>query len=358
MIEQISIVIVSIWTLFLVFQLSFRTTHENQELREFPLVSILIPLRNEAHNVKRLCENLEELNYPKSKIEILFADDESDDDTFDLLKKYLPNNAQVFGSIPNNQNLVGKSRVLSFLANKAQGEYLLFTDADMLFHPDWVQNMISQTSHGSKILVGFTEVRGEGWWSKMQNIDWLSNEWIIHCFSKVGVYLAAWGNNMLISKKDYLETGGFEEIGPTIVEDVALMRACLKKDGQLKVVSSVQAVGSTHSIGGIMELIQQRKRWMSGIKGLNPIWFIGYLIKLFFWPALVFLIVINIKWLILFFIALFCKILIYQKVPQRQTKKPSIIQVLCFECYDFVFYLITFVFYFLPFHTIWKGRNY
>ena len=51
--------------------------------------SIVIPFRNEAKNLPDLLKSIEALNYPKHLFEIIFVDDDSVDDSVDIIKKVL-----------------------------------------------------------------------------------------------------------------------------------------------------------------------------------------------------------------------------------------------------------------------------
>jgi len=55
--------------------------------KNHPVVSIIIPVYNEINVLQRRIENLKELNYPKSKLEIVFVDGGSTDGSTGLLEK-------------------------------------------------------------------------------------------------------------------------------------------------------------------------------------------------------------------------------------------------------------------------------
>jgi glycosyltransferase involved in cell wall biosynthesis len=57
--------------------------------RNFPLVSIIIPCRNEAKFIEKCLDSLIEQNYPKEKMEILVVDGMSEDKTREIIKDYL-----------------------------------------------------------------------------------------------------------------------------------------------------------------------------------------------------------------------------------------------------------------------------
>ena len=51
--------------------------------------SIVIPFRNEAENLPDLLKSIETLNYPKHLFEIIFVDDESEDNSVEIIQKVL-----------------------------------------------------------------------------------------------------------------------------------------------------------------------------------------------------------------------------------------------------------------------------
>jgi glycosyltransferase involved in cell wall biosynthesis len=54
--------------------------------KDFPFTSILIPIRNEVHYIRKCLDAVLKQDYPAEQIEILIADGMSDDGTRDLLK--------------------------------------------------------------------------------------------------------------------------------------------------------------------------------------------------------------------------------------------------------------------------------
>src|SRR5690554_3288513 len=66
-------------------------------LKDYPSISVIIPLRNESRNIERLSTNLSRQSYEGSW-EIIFVDDDSSDNTVSKLKRYLPVNASIIKS--------------------------------------------------------------------------------------------------------------------------------------------------------------------------------------------------------------------------------------------------------------------
>jgi len=54
--------------------------------------SIIIPFRNEATHLPDLLKTIETLNYPKHLFEIIFIDDNSEDDSAEIIRKAINSN--------------------------------------------------------------------------------------------------------------------------------------------------------------------------------------------------------------------------------------------------------------------------
>jgi len=51
--------------------------------------SIVIPFRNEAENLPELLKSLSNLEYPKDLFEVILVDDDSEDDSVEIIRKIL-----------------------------------------------------------------------------------------------------------------------------------------------------------------------------------------------------------------------------------------------------------------------------
>ena len=112
------------------------------EPQEQPLVSVCVPARNEEFNLPVCLDSL--LSQTYGNIEILVYDDESDDETPNILRRYQdldPRVKQVTTSqLEDGWN--GKQFACGQMAQQAKGAWLLFTDADVRFTPDCVHRTL------------------------------------------------------------------------------------------------------------------------------------------------------------------------------------------------------------------------
>ena len=100
-----------------------------------PRVSVVVPARNEERNIAACLEALLGLDYPD--FEILVVDDDSTDATAAIVAEFAARDARIrslqlsqIARDPREGFRSGKSYVLAQAAREAQGEWLLFVDAD------------------------------------------------------------------------------------------------------------------------------------------------------------------------------------------------------------------------------------
>lgn len=112
--------------------ISFHYLPDKVKLTKTPGVSVLIPARDEEHNIDMLLSQLSRITY--SPLEIIVYDDCSKDATATVVKRYADNNQHIriiYGkTLP--EGWLGKNYACHRLAEEATGEMLLFLDADVM----------------------------------------------------------------------------------------------------------------------------------------------------------------------------------------------------------------------------------
>lgn len=110
-------------------------TAPRENTRASPTVSILVPARNEADHIEECVRSLIGQNY--EKLEVLVLDDQSTDETsaivqhiIDELPAAQKSHLRLLHGEPLPQGWTGKNFACYQLAQHAQGDYFLFTDAD------------------------------------------------------------------------------------------------------------------------------------------------------------------------------------------------------------------------------------
>ena len=109
-----------------------------------PFVSVVIPARDEAHNIERVLTSLTASDYPG--FELIVVDDRSSDGTGQLARRVRPRHAdrvEVVDGEPLPEGWLGKPWACFQGAAHAAGELLLFTDADTEHGPDLLLRSVS-----------------------------------------------------------------------------------------------------------------------------------------------------------------------------------------------------------------------
>jgi len=107
-----------------------------------PLVSIIVAARNEENNISRCVNSLLSQNY--SNCEIIAVNDCSDDSTgtiLDELARIHPKLKVIHGN-PLPEGWMGKAHAMYQGYQAAQGEWLLFTDADTFHAPSLLSGVM------------------------------------------------------------------------------------------------------------------------------------------------------------------------------------------------------------------------
>ncbi|MYH01681.1 MAG: glycosyltransferase [Nitrospira sp. SB0675_bin_23] len=114
-----------------------------QDEDALPAVSVVIPARNEERNLEHALQSVLDLDYPD--IEIIVVNDRSTDTTGAILARTLERDARLavvtIDDLP--AGWIGKPYALHTGAQRARGEFILFTDADIVFRPSALRKAVA-----------------------------------------------------------------------------------------------------------------------------------------------------------------------------------------------------------------------
>lgn len=108
--------------------------------------------------MKELSEKLSDnLNKITQKWEVIFIDDGSTDNSYEIIQN-INNSNQQFKCVRFRKNY-GKSAALAIGFDRAQGEYIITMDADLQDDPAEVKNLIAKLDEGYDLVSGWKKVR-------------------------------------------------------------------------------------------------------------------------------------------------------------------------------------------------------
>lgn len=108
-----------------------------------PSVSIVIPVKNEEPVLERCFDAIDGLDYPKNRLQVVIADGLSTDRSREIAER---RGAKVVSN-PRQTVVSGRNRGFQV----AQGEYVVFTDADCVVRRDWLLGALQAFSGDTAI---------------------------------------------------------------------------------------------------------------------------------------------------------------------------------------------------------------
>ena len=148
-----------------------RANHSASPLESSPKVSIIVAARNEQDALPAALESMLTLDYPD--YEIVLVDDDSRDRTGAIADEWAgrPAGRGRLKVIHNRElppDWYGKVHALHLAASAAAGEWILATDADMVFHPSILRVAMScAREHGVQFLSVVPEFEFGSFWEKV-----------------------------------------------------------------------------------------------------------------------------------------------------------------------------------------------
>lgn len=199
-------------------------------LAQNPLMSILIPARNEEENIKRCIISLTKQDY--KNIEILVLDDNSTDDTVRIVLELSQKDPRIklYSGGPLKKGWLGKSYACWQLSKHARGDYLIFTDADTLHFPNSISgavacllryNLDALSVFPKEIMVTFHERMMVPFGHYI--ILSLMPLYLIRKI-KTALFCTAIGQFMLFKKEVYKKIGGHKSIKGKMLEDIKISK--------------------------------------------------------------------------------------------------------------------------------------
>lgn len=326
-----------------------------------PRISILIAARNEEANILSCLQAIAALDYPTQQLEVWIGDDQSTDKTAQLVHHFIKDRPRFHLKAIQHTvgNARGKANVLAQLAHKATGELFCITDADVQIPTTWLKGLLAHYHESVGMITGVTLVSGKSLFAKLQSLDWLNALSLIKLASDVGKPVTAMGNNMLISKKAYFSTGGYEKIPFSVTEDFELFRAIRQQGWKSRQLLATEVLAFTTPVSNFIDLLQQRKRWMKG--AMQVPWYVLMALagQVAFYPILLYLLIT----MPLIGASIWASKVLLQSVWTSyyliQLKETKLLPYLLFyEIYFILLSLSSVLFYLLPISVKWKDRTY
>jgi 1,2-diacylglycerol 3-beta-glucosyltransferase len=230
---------------------------------DLPFVSVLVAAKNEEAVIGRLVRNLCNLEYGNGQYEVWIIDDNSTDNTPQLLAELKQEYQQLNVFRRSPQASGGKSGALNQVLPLIKGDIIAVFDADAQVTPDMLLQVVPLFQ---KEQVGAVQMRKaianapENFWTKGQMAEMLLDIWFQQQRTAIGGIGELRGNGQFVRRQALVSCGGWNE--ETITDDLDLtIRLHLDKwDIECVFHPPVEEEGVTNATA----LWHQRNRWAEG----------------------------------------------------------------------------------------------
>ena len=261
---------------------------------ELPLISVLVPARDEEENIEACVRSLLALNYPR--FEVLVLDDHSADETYPLLCRLRDRDHRlrvlIGADLP--PDWYGKPFACWQLAHAARGELLLLTDADCVFSPDALLLALgARQEYAADVVSLVPDLRADGFWERLLiPIQYF----VIFAFLPTPLirrtpypwFAAANGAFLFLSRETYFDVDGHRAVRQQLAEDVKFAQH-VKRQGKSLWYGDGSRTYRVRMYRGLDEL------WSGFSKNLFPafshnlpllLWIVFFLVNVFVLPPL------------------------------------------------------------------------
>lgn len=225
-------------------------------------VSIIIAARNESQNIRACLDSIKALSYPTKDLEVIIVDDQSDDDTAQIIKKEYPQ----FTLLHTSKNQTGKKAAIKLASTKASGEWLVFTDADCTVPKHWIQALLSNNKDHIKMVCAPIRIQGdENLISRFQALDNMATMAATANGINRKKYYSANGANMAIKRTTFLDLYQYRNDENIASGDdmFAIQSLAQHEANSIAYTKNSYAIVTTGAEKYWSGLYQQRKRWAS-----------------------------------------------------------------------------------------------
>ena len=221
-----------------------------------PMASVIIPARNEAHNLPKLLRSL--ASQSATPQEVIVVDDGSTDATAELARQL---GAKVITSQPLPDGWRGKTWACHQGAQAASGELLLFVDADTWFERGGLARVLGSYAGGAFSVGPYHAVR--------QPYEDLS------LFFNFNMHVGTvpdglFGQMLLVDRESYRRAGGHEAVKDRILENFVLAGRCRAAAIPARSVTGRGAFSFRMYPHGLAELVEGWTKAFASGAGQTP----------------------------------------------------------------------------------------
>lgn len=244
-----------------------KTVGKKVELSDdLPKYCILLPMRNEPIEViKVLIKNMQKLNYPKDKLDIVMLIDSDDNYLEEAKKLSIPSHFRILSS--EAKFPFTKPKVCNLGLITTDAEYVTVYDAEDAPEPDQLLKVLYKFNEDANVSCVQCRLhynnKNHNWLSKFFNLEYLT--WFsltivgLDRVQNNNAVIPLGGTSQHLKVKELVEMGGWDAVNVTEDCDLGVR---LARKGKRTVIS--ESVTNEIAVKKLKHWIPQRTRWQMG----------------------------------------------------------------------------------------------
>jgi chlorobactene glucosyltransferase len=226
-----------------------------------PLISAIVPARNEVHNIERCARSVLASDYPA--LELIIVDDHSTDGTGELARALAAGDsrARVVTPPPLPEGWFGKQWACTTGAGSARGDILAFFDADTHQRSDFLGRAINvMRDNGADMFTAMGAQEMGSFWERIIQPQVFSMMLVRYGGTETmnrstrAEDKIANGQCILITRASYDELGGHAAVRQFVAEDMALAQRFFR-NGKRVIAALADESFSTRMYTSLRELV-------------------------------------------------------------------------------------------------------
>lgn len=256
-------------------------------------ISIIIPARNEAHNIKACLDAIVNQSYPKQLFEVLVVDDFSTDNTAAIVLEYAAQQVKLISLkefINAGEINAYKKKAIEIGIQQSLGDLIVTTDADCIAPKNWLRVIdgFYKKTNASFIAMPVNYHTPKNFIEAFQCLDFMTLQGITGASVYKRIHSMCNGANLAYTKKVFYEVNGFKGIDSIASGDDMLLMHKIYQQNPQKVffLKSDEVIVQTAPMQTLKEFFNQRIRWASKADQYDDKRIFAVLLLVYFFNAL------------------------------------------------------------------------
>lgn len=237
------------------------------------VISVIIPVRNEAANIPQLLDSLYGQQYPKNLYQVIIVNDHSTDNTWELLQQYITPDmwlqcVNLADHTASQQQVTAhKKKAIETGIGLSQGTLIVTSDADCRFDTNWLYTIASfyEKQQAKFIAAPVKITTNRSLLSVFQSLDFITLQGITAASVYKRFHSMCNGANLAYEKNVFYEVNGFAGIDNIPSgDDMLLMHKIFRRyPDKVFYLKNEAAIVTTTPAATWKEFFHQRIRWAS-----------------------------------------------------------------------------------------------